>query len=116
MTAYDEILAMIRRLQLPERLRLIERAALDVAVDTPKPAPVAERQHTLGVDEFLSARLTPPPGVGSVSLQDMDRAIADGASQTGRRQARRLNALTPGRRARNVETGPRADAIVSAPL
>ena len=81
--AVDEILATIRRLPLPERRRLIERATLEVAEDTPKPAAVAERHRTLSVDEFLAARLTPPPGVGPVSLPDMDRAIAEGASGRG---------------------------------
>jgi hypothetical protein len=76
MSALDEILATIRRLPLRERLRLIERASLEAAEDTPKPAVVAKREHTLSVDELLAARLTPPPGVGPVSVQDMDRAIA----------------------------------------
>jgi hypothetical protein len=75
--ALDEILATIRSLPLPARLRLIERATLEVAEDTPKPAAVTGRGRTLSVDEFLAARLTPPPGVGPVSLQDMDRAIAE---------------------------------------
>jgi len=81
MAALDEILATIRRLPLPERLRLIERATLEVAEDTPQPAAVAERK--LSVDEFLAARLTPPAGVGPVSLQDMERAIAEGATGRG---------------------------------
>ena len=76
MGAIDEILATIRRLPLQERLRLIERAANEAAEDTPKPAAVVERARTLSVDELLAARLSPPPGVGPVSLQDMDRAIA----------------------------------------
>ena len=79
----DEILAIIRRLPLSERLRLIERATLEVREDTPKPAAVAAPGGTLSVDEFLAARLTPPPGVGPVSLEDMDRAIAEGASGRG---------------------------------
>ena len=79
MGALDEILATIRRLPLPDRLRLIEQATLEVAGDTPKPAAVSERTRTLSVDEFLATRLTPPPGAGPVSLQDMDRAIAEGA-------------------------------------
>ena len=83
MTALDEILATIRRLPLPERRQLIERATLEVAEDTPKPAAVAERERKLSVDEFLAARLTPPPGVRPVSLQDMDRAIAEGAMGRG---------------------------------
>lgn len=73
MSALDEILATIRRLPLSERLRLIERAKLEVDEDTPKPAAVAERGRKLSVDEFLAARLTPPPGVTPVSLEDMDR-------------------------------------------
>ena len=83
MGALDEILATIRRLPFPERLRLIERATLEIAEHTPKPAGVAERDRTLSVDEFLAARLTPPPGVGPVTLQDMDRAIAEGAIGRG---------------------------------
>jgi hypothetical protein len=83
MGALDEILATIRRLPLPERLRLIERAKLEVDEDTPKPAAVAERAGRLSVDEFLAARLTPPPGVGRVSLEDMDHAIAQGAMGRG---------------------------------
>ena len=78
MGAIDEILATIRRLPLQERLRLIERAANEAAEDTPKPAAVAEPK--LSVDEVLAGRLTPSPGVGPVTLQDMDRAIAEGAS------------------------------------
>lgn len=83
MGAIDEILATIRRLPLSERLQLIERAANEAAEDTPKPGAVAEREHTLSVDELLAARLTSPPGVGPVSLQDMERAIAEGASGRG---------------------------------
>ena len=84
MVALDELLATIRRLPLPERLRLIEQATAEAAEDTPKPAAVSERTRRLSVDEFLAARLTPPAGVGPVSLQDMDRAIAEGASGRGR--------------------------------
>jgi hypothetical protein len=83
MTPLDEILATIRQLPLPERLRLIERAAIEAAEDTPKPAPVVDRGRGLSVEEFLAARLTPPPGVGPVSLQDMEHAIAKGASGRG---------------------------------
>jgi len=83
MSALEEILETIRRLPLPERLRLIERASLEAAEDTPKPAAVAQRERRLSVDEFLATRLTPPPGVGPVSLQDMERAIAEGAAGRG---------------------------------
>lgn len=37
----------------------------------------------LTVDELIAARLVPPAGVGSVSLEDMERAIAAGASGRG---------------------------------
>jgi hypothetical protein len=43
----------------------------------------AERGRKLTVDEFLAARLSRPPGVGPVTLADMDKAIADGASGLG---------------------------------
>ncbi|MES1183986.1 MAG: hypothetical protein ABUL60_09225 [Myxococcales bacterium] len=36
-SAFEDILAAIRRLPLPERLRLIERASSEVAEATPKP-------------------------------------------------------------------------------
>ena len=67
-----------RSAALQERLRLIERD--EAAADTPKSAAVAANEPKLSVDEALVAGLTPPPGVGPVTLQDMDRAIADGAS------------------------------------
>jgi hypothetical protein len=34
----------------------------------------------LTVDELLAARLTPPPGVGPISLEDMEQAIKRGAT------------------------------------
>jgi hypothetical protein len=37
----------------------------------------------LSVDELLAAKLTPPPGVGPVSLADMERAIEEGAGGRG---------------------------------
>ena len=37
----------------------------------------------LTVDELLSTKLIPLPGVGPVTLADMDKAIADGASGRG---------------------------------
>lgn len=80
MAGLDETLATIRSLPLPERLQLIERASLEAAEDAPRPAAGAGHGRALSAEEFLGARLTPPPGVGPVSLQDMDRAIAEGAS------------------------------------
>jgi hypothetical protein len=48
----------------------VELIALDVA-------PPLERKLT--VDEFLDARIEVPAGVGAISLEDMERAIAEGA-------------------------------------
>jgi hypothetical protein len=42
-------------------------------------APV--RKHT--IDELLAGRLAPPPGVGPVTLPDMERAISEGAAGRG---------------------------------
>ena len=83
MSSLEELLAAIRRLPLAERLRLIERASIEAAEDTPEPAGVAGVACPLSVDEFLAARLIPPPGVGPVTLQDIERAIAEGASGRG---------------------------------
>jgi hypothetical protein len=79
MATIDEILATIRHLPLAERFRLIERATREATDDTPK-APAVAGEHRLSVDEFLAARLAPPPGVGTVSWQDMEAAIAQGAN------------------------------------
>ena len=81
----DDLLEAIRRLPLDERLRLIQQAAREADEDTPKPAPVEPSAlgRKLTVDELLDARLTPPPGVGPVSLGDIERAIAEGASRRG---------------------------------
>jgi hypothetical protein len=43
----------------------------------------ASRPHRLSVDELLASRLSPPPGVGSVSLADIENAIAEGALGRG---------------------------------
>jgi hypothetical protein len=76
MTALDEILATIRRLPVPERLALIERARLEAAEDTPKPAPVFEPQRVLTIEELLAARIAAPPNLGTVTLKDIESAIA----------------------------------------
>ena len=52
--------------------RRVELIALDAA---PAPAP----RPKLTVDELLAARVELPPGVGPISLEDMERAIAEGA-------------------------------------
>jgi hypothetical protein len=81
----DDLLAAIRRLPLDERLRLIQRAAREAEEDTPKPGAVAASPpgRKLSLDELLAARLKPVPGVGTVTLGDMERAIAEGASGRG---------------------------------
>lgn len=85
----DDLLEAIRRLPLDERLRLIQQAAREADEDRPKPAHVGASPELsslgrkLTVDQLLAARLTPPPGVGPMSLGDIERAIAEGAS--GRR-------------------------------
>jgi len=81
MGAIDEILATIRRLPLQDRLRLIERAANEAAEDTPRPAGVAPSK--LSVDDLIAARLTPAAGVGPVSVENIDHAIAKGALGSG---------------------------------
>lgn len=50
--------------------RHVELIALDAALSV---------VHELTVDEFLAARITLPAGDSPVSLEDMERAIADGA-------------------------------------
>jgi hypothetical protein len=44
---------------------------------------VVARRRTCTVDELLDARLTPPPGVGPVTLADIERAIEEGATRRG---------------------------------
>ncbi|MEO7037808.1 MAG: hypothetical protein ABI548_27830 [Polyangiaceae bacterium] len=92
MGAIDEILATIRRLPLPERLQLIEQAANEAAEDTPK-APAVATPRKLSTDELLATRLTPPAGVGSVRVEDMDHAIAKGALGPGNARAAALLGL-----------------------
>jgi len=52
--------------------RHVELIALDAA-----PASAPERKLT--VDELLASRIKLPQGVGPLSLEDMERAIAEGA-------------------------------------
>lgn len=43
----------------------------------------SESRESLTLDAFLASKLTPPAGVGPVSLEDMERAIAEGARGRG---------------------------------
>ena len=84
MGTIDDLLVMIRQLTVSERLRLIEQATRDIAQDTPKQPSVGEAMaQSLSVDEFLAARLAPHLGIGPVTLQDTERAVADGMSRRG---------------------------------
>lgn len=40
-------------------------------------------RRKLTMDELLSTKLVPPPGVGPVTLADMEKAIEDGANGRG---------------------------------
>jgi hypothetical protein len=57
---------------LPLLGRQVELIALDVAPET-----ASERKLT--ADELLASRIELPPGVGPLTLEDMERAIAEGA-------------------------------------
>lgn len=47
-----------------------------IKVDT---APASAPERRLTVDELLASRIKLPPGVGPLSLEDMERAITEGA-------------------------------------
>jgi len=57
MGAIDEILATIRWLPLQDRLRQLERAANEVAEDTPTPASVAPSSRHFGFPCMLTTGL-----------------------------------------------------------
>jgi hypothetical protein len=79
----QQLKAVVRngRLVLDEPTDLPQGAEIElVAVD---PAMSRTTRRKLTVDELLAARLEPSPGVGPVSLSDMDNAIADGAAGRG---------------------------------
>lgn len=71
-TTIDEAVAFAIPALRPLLGRRVEIIALDAA-----PAPAQPR---LTVDELLASRLTLPDGVGPLSLEDIDRAIAAGAA------------------------------------
>ena len=55
----------------------------EVIVLEAEPAVAASETRRLSVDELLAARLIPQTGIGSVTLEDMERAIVDGATGRG---------------------------------
>ena len=71
-TTIDEAVARAIPALRPLLGKHVEIIALEAA-----PAPAPERK--LSVDELLASRIKLPSGVGPLSLEDMERAIAEGA-------------------------------------
>ena len=71
-TTIDEAVARAIPALRPLLGKHVELIALDAA-----PIPAPERKLT--VDELLASRIKLPPGIGPLSLEDMERAIAEGA-------------------------------------
>lgn len=71
-TTIDEAVARALPALRPLLGKRVELIALDAG-----PAPGSERALT--VDELLASRIKLPPGIGPLSLEDMERAIAEGA-------------------------------------
>jgi hypothetical protein len=71
-TTIDEAVARAIPALRPLLGKHVELIALEAA-----PAPAPERKLT--VDELLASRIKLPGGVGPLSLEDMERAIAEGA-------------------------------------
>lgn len=71
-TTIDEAIARAIPALRPLLGKHVELIALEAAA-----APVPERKLT--VDELLASRIKLPSGVGPLSLEDMERAIAEGA-------------------------------------
>ena len=72
-TTIDETLARAVPALRPLLGRRVELIALDEAPATGAPRP------RLTVDELLASRVELPAGVGPISLDDMERAIVEGA-------------------------------------
>lgn len=71
-TTIDEAVARALPALRPLLGKRVELIALDAAS-----APGSDR--TLTADELLASRIKLPPGIGPLSLEDMERAIAEGA-------------------------------------
>lgn len=69
-TTIDEAVARAIPALRPLLGRHVELIALDAA---------PPKEPALTVDEFLATRIKLPIGIGPVSLEDMERAIAEGA-------------------------------------
>jgi hypothetical protein len=71
-TTIDEAVARA----IPALRPLLGKHVELIALDAASP-PTPERKLT--VDELLASRVKLPPGVGPLSLEDIERAIAEGA-------------------------------------
>jgi hypothetical protein len=71
-TMIDEAVARAIPALRPLLGKHVELIALDAA-------PAAAPESKLTADELLASRVKLPPGVGPLSLEDMERAIAEGA-------------------------------------
>ena len=71
-TTIDEAVARAIPALRPLLGRHVELIALDAA-------PASAPEQKLTVEEFLASRIKLPPGVGPLSQEDMERAIAEGA-------------------------------------
>jgi hypothetical protein len=71
-TTIDEAVARAIPALRPLLGKHVELIALEAA-------PVAGPERKLTVDELLASRIKLPPGIGPLSLEDMERAIAEGA-------------------------------------
>jgi len=77
-TTIDEAAATAIPALRPMLGRRVELIVLQSEAEQP-----ATPKRRLTVDELLALRLDPPPGVAPVSLEDMERAIAAGATDRG---------------------------------
>lgn len=71
-TTIDEAVA----LAIPALRPLLGKQVELIALET---APESALERKLTVDELLASRIKLPPGIGPLSLEDMERAIAEGA-------------------------------------
>jgi hypothetical protein len=74
-TTVDEATAQAIPALRPLLGKRVELIALQSETEGPSPD-----EPKLTVDELLAARLTPPSGVGPISLGDMEEAIKKGAT------------------------------------
>lgn len=74
-TTIDEAVARAIPALRPLLGKHVELIALSALEPAPEPAPLRK----LTVDELLASRIKLPPGVGPLSLDDIERAIAEGA-------------------------------------